>query len=272
MQENADRQKPATQGPFTSPEPRGEIFDFDPSDPTSMNNPSSPRQRPKGWLLVALAAALFIYSLGYFVRSKSRTPEPIGPFVDAANATPALKVQILGAVKNPGVYDVPAGARVQEAIDAAGGTLPEADLSRLNLADWAKDGSKIEVPQVVATAPAVPVQNVPLVAPTAIGATVPSGDGAPTSLPDAAIPNSTLPSSGTSVNASPEYLKQNPLDLNQATAAQLEVLPGVGEKMAARIVDYRTRSGGFRSVNELDNVEGIGEKRLTVLRELVVVR
>jgi competence protein ComEA len=274
--------KNLSQRPPTPPTPpRGEIFDFDLSSPSPMNNLSSPNHSPKGWFIAIFAAAFCLIALGAYVQSKSKAPTPIGPFVDPTNTAPTLKVQVLGQVKTPGVYDLPGGARVQDAIDAAGGTLPDADLSGLNLAGWATDGSKIEVPQLGAIAPAVPVQNVPVASPTTGGlpvVTVPTGanspvaNNTPTTLPDAGIPRAALPAGGASVNGDVEYLKKNPLDLNQASAAQLEVLPGVGPKMAARIVEYRLKISRFGSVNELDNVEGIGEKRLTVLRELVVVK
>lgn len=286
---------------------RGEIFDFDPSHPNAMNNASSPRYGFKVMLLVGLAAALCIYGLGAFVQSKSKTPAPVGPFTDPSSVSPTFKVQVLGAVKKPGVYEVPSDARVQDVIKAAGGALPDADLSHLNLADWAKDGSKIEVPQVnktpvvsptvvsapvvttpvVAAAPLVPAPSAPETQPAAplpepavvaappVAPPLPSTPvvaATPAALLNDGVPRATLPSGATSVNASIEYLKQNPLDLNQATAAQLESLPGVGDKMAARIIAYRTQNGGFRSVSDLDNVAGIGEKRLALLRQLVVVR
>lgn len=268
-QQDAGHQKSVTEAPRVPTPTRGEIFDFDVSSSSAMNHSPSPKHWHKGWFFVAFAAAFCIFSLGVFVRGKSKAPAPIGPFVDPPNASAALKVQVVGQVKNPGLYEVPTGARVQDAIDAAGGALPDADLRGLNLADWAKDGSQIEVPAQGAAAPVVPI-----VSPApAVPSTLPNSNPPTVAAPP--LPNSvpaTAPSSGESVNASVDYLKQNPIDLNQASAAQLEVLPGVGPKMAVRIVEYRSQIGRFSSVSQLDNVEGIGEKRLAILRELVVVR
>lgn len=87
----------------------------------------------------------------------------------------------------------------------------------------------------------------------------------------AGLPRALTPSGELSNNASPEFLKKNPLDLNRITAEQLEALPGVGPSLAARVLDYRKQNGGFKSVDELDSVKGIGEKKLEDLRLLLRV-
>lgn len=87
----------------------------------------------------------------------------------------------------------------------------------------------------------------------------------------AGMPRALTPSGKLSNNASPEFLAKHPLDLNRITQEQLEALPGVGPSLASRVLDYRKANGGFKSVDELDNVKGIGEKKLEDLRPLLRV-
>ena len=87
----------------------------------------------------------------------------------------------------------------------------------------------------------------------------------------AGLPRALTPSGKLSNNASPEFLTKNPLDLNRITQEQLEALPGVGPSLAGRVLEYRKQNGGFQSVDELDNVKGIGEKKLNDLRPLLRV-
>jgi competence protein ComEA len=145
-----------------------------------------------------------------------------------------LTVHVAGAVAKPGVYDLTAGARVIDAVEAAGGGAPEADLNRLNLAAKVTDGQKVLV-QRVGEAPAA---------------------GAPGS-----------PDGGSSGSADPSGL----VNLNTATQPQLEALPGIGPALAEAIIVERERRGGFRSVNELRDVRGIGDKRFADLKNKVTV-
>lgn len=162
-----------------------------------------------------------------------------GPAASAAagpSAAPVvLVVSVSGRVARPGLIELPDGSRVADALDAVGGALPDTDLSQLNLARRVTDGEQIAV-------------GVPP-APDAAGgdAAPPAGGGAP------------APGGG-------------PVDLNTATLDQLDVLPGVGPVTAQRILDWRTANGRFTRVEQLREVEGIGERRFAQLRELVVVR
>jgi competence protein ComEA len=145
-------------------------------------------------------------------------------------------VHVAGAVARPGVVELDGGARVIDAIEAAGGGVPDADLDRLNLAAKLVDGQRVLVQRV--GEPAVPST------PGSTGTGDPSAD----------------PSAGGGV-----------LDLNTATALQLEELPGIGPALAAAILEERDRRGGFRSINELRDVRGIGEQRFADLRDRVTV-
>jgi len=149
-----------------------------------------------------------------------------------------------GQVAVPGVYSVPAGARVADLVIAAGGLLPEADLDRLNLAARVVDGTRVYIPRKGEPPPGDPVAGDP-------GAGVGATGGAP----------------GGEAGGAPA----GAIDLNTATAAQLDTLPGVGPATAAAILTYRTRHGRFKSVTELLEVPGIGPAKLEAIRPLVVV-
>lgn len=154
-----------------------------------------------------------------------------------------LTVHAAGAVVSPGVYTVAAGARVADVVTAAGGPLPEADVDRLNLAARVADGDRVLVPRK--GDPPDPGGS------NATGAAGAAGAGASASGPP---PNAA-----------------GPVDLNAATAEQLDALPGVGPATARAIIIYRTRHGRFRSVTELLEVPGIGPAKLEAVRPLVKV-
>jgi competence protein ComEA len=161
-----------------------------------------------------------------------------GPGVTSASSTTQvdeeLVVDVEGAVLQPGVHRLPAGARVTDALVAAGGLGPTADGARLNLAAPLQDGQRVYVPAVGEDPP-------PIVGPGA-GATGAASD-APT----------------------------GPLDLNRADAAALDALPGIGPATAAAIIEHRNQIGGFTSVDQLLDVRGIGQAKLDQLRPLVTV-
>jgi competence protein ComEA len=151
------------------------------------------------------------------------------------DADPAvLVVHVAGAVADPGVYRLDAGARVVDAVAAAGGLAPDADEGRVNLAAPVADGERVYVPR--------------------------QGEGPP---PEPAAPASTP--GGTATGTA------SPVDLNRATATDLEALPGVGPATAAAILEHRSRIGAFTSVEQLIEVRGIGPAKLEQLRPLVRV-
>jgi competence protein ComEA len=145
----------------------------------------------------------------------------------------ALVVHVAGAVRHPGVYRMRVGSRVDDAVERAGGARRRADVSALNLAAELEDGRQVLVPLRATTA-----------AGTASAAA--SAPGAP---------------------ATPAV----PLNLNTATPEQLDELDGIGPTTAQHIIEYREAHNGFGSVEELDQVPGIGETRLAALRDKVRV-
>jgi competence protein ComEA len=157
---------------------------------------------------------------------------PAGVQVSRASSGEAV-VHVAGAVRHPGVYRLGAGTRVEEAVRRAGGPTRSADLDAINLAAKLEDGRQLVVPRRAAPA---------------------GTPGAPTG-------------EGGAAGASPAV----PVNLNTATPDELGTLDGVGPATAQKIVAYRQEHGGFGAVDELDQVPGIGEKRLAALRAHVTV-
>jgi competence protein ComEA len=171
------------------------------------------------------------------------------PTSAAPTTTIAIAVHAAGAFVHPGVYVFPTGARVDDLIAAAGGPLTGAQTDVLNLAAPLSDGERVWMP--------VRGQPVPTVAPVEI-----AGPAVPPSARVAAS-GSGAPFAG--------RLDTPVFDLNLVTAEQLDSLPGVGPATAAAIIEYRTEHQRFRSVGELLNVRGIGEAKLSALRNRVRV-
>jgi competence protein ComEA len=196
-------------------------------------------------LLLALAAAAGVGLVWWAqVRPLGAPAQPAAAGEEPAAIVVAegeVIVHVAGRVAAPGVHRLPGGARVGDALTAAGGALPDAWLDGLNLARPLVDGEQVHVPAT----PADPVG----------GADVEgtAGGGGPSSAgPSGVRPDGTV-------------------DLNHATAADLETLPGVGPVTAQRIVDHREQHGPFTSVGQLREVPGIGEKRFQPLAEPVAV-
>lgn len=162
-----------------------------------------------------------------------------GPSGDATAGE--LVVHVVGAVVAPGVQRLPAGSRVVDAVDAAGGAAPDADLGRVNLASPLSDGQQVYVLRV-GEVPPVPA---PSTASGGPGETVGSGAG--------------------------DTAASGPINVNTAPAAELEELPGVGPTTAQAIIDHREQHGPFASVDDLLDVRGIGEAKLEQIRDRATV-
>ena len=200
------------------------------------------------WPLVAVPAVVVL--VGWVVWSRPSSPVtgslPLAvpaPAVLGEPAAPTTRpgreereevvVDVAGAVARPGLARLRPGARVAEAVAAAGGPTADADVSSLNQARVVADGEQVRVPRAGEPALVLPAPN---------GPARPAGAGS-----------------------------SAPVDLNRATPAELEALPGVGPATATAIITWRTENGGFRRVDDLLEVPGIGPARLERLRPLVRV-
>jgi competence protein ComEA len=220
-------------------------------------------ERTKAWIgwfglsrLIASAVAVLIVCGGayWLVRTPPPPSEAALPRVEAAGlpvstmsvpivvasevasaATSGVTVHVAGSVLTPGVYELGSGARVYEAIDRAGGITDDADVDALNLAAPLADGTRIYVPAVGEEVLAGALIDVPVV------------EGADETGP------------------------VGPIDVNRATAAEFDGLPGVGPATSTAIVTERERNGPFLSVDDLERVPGIGPAKLASIRDLVTV-
>jgi competence protein ComEA len=184
----------------------------------------------------AAALALVLLTAWYLARSRASESASASPPVatiavarDDGGSGGRLIVDVAGAVRKPGVYRMSPGARVEDALERAGGATARADLSQLNRAAKLEDGRQVLVPR------------------------------RPSRAASASAP------------ATAAATPAQPVNLNTATLEQLDTLDGVGPATAQKIIDFRTAHGGFGSVDELDQIPGIGEKKLAALRERVRV-
>jgi competence protein ComEA len=196
------------------------------------------------------AAVLLVVGGAYLLRGGEESPGGSGAEValDGAGgggeAKPArtggsVYVHVAGAVRRPGMYRLPGGSRVAAAVRRAGGLTRRADLTAFNLAAAVRDGQQVIVPRI------------------GQGGTATASAGAAAGAPGGAPPAGGSAGGGAKVS------------LATATREQLDGLDGIGPKLAGRIIAYRDQHRGFKSVEELGEVEGIGEKRLAALRKAV---
>lgn len=190
------------------------------------------------WQIAAIGVLVVLLLIGGGILYLKSQPEPVVTVKEISEKAPEpksepkkLMVHIAGAVVRPGVYELPEGKRVIDAVNIAGGGAGEADLDALNLAAKLIDGQKIYVPKKGEG----PIQG-----------------SAPTGVGEAAS-------------------NEAPLNLNTATLEQLDALPGIGPVLAQRIIDWRTEHQRFIKVEQLLEVEGIGEKKFKQIKEKVTI-
>ena len=178
--------------------------------------------------LIVIFLLVGVISVAVVARGHSQPVIETPPIVIAP---PKVMVDVAGAVKSPGVYSLPANSRVIDAIAAAGGAIPHADTSDINLARIIKDGEQVYVDSVTVSNPSVGMGPIKRVV----------------------------------------KKKSGPININRATAGELDALPGIGPVLASRIIDYRKANGPFASVDDLQKVSGIGISKFAQFKSKVRV-
>ena len=178
---------------------------------------------------MVLVASIFAAMLLLIVLLYEKESSTTQEAIGEPGVQPTIVVAIEGAVGTPGVYELPGGSRVQHALNAAGGLTENADLASVNPAAPLEDGERIIVPFQKTPAPVAQSNQTPPAEPASAG----------------------------------------PLNINTASADELDELPGIGEVIAERIVAYRESHGAFSSIEELAEVSGISERMVDDLRPLI---
>ncbi|WP_296970777.1 helix-hairpin-helix domain-containing protein [Tepidanaerobacter sp. EBM-38] len=163
--------------------------------------------------------------------------EPAIPVTAPAAETEKIVVYVTGAVKNPGVYTLEEGNRVKDAIEIAGGHLPDADLLRLNLAQKVHDEDKLYVPQIGETPEQSEFEDTTYEATVGLSS---KNDGK--------------------------------ININTAGETELTQLPGIGPVTAQKIMDYRKTNGLFKTIDDIKNVSGIGDKKFEQIKDKIKVK
>jgi competence protein ComEA len=179
------------------------------------------------YLTSGILFGLFLAALVWVV---SRNPTGEAVILRPVPTEKPVIVHIAGAVPRPGVYALPQGARIQDAIAAAGGFLAEAEKSQINLAALLEDGEKLDIPYIEGASPVLT-----------------------TAVPEVVTSTTEL------------------IDINTASVAELDTLPGIGATLAQRIVEYREQHGPFITIEDIIDVPGIGAGNFERFKNMITV-
>jgi len=186
-------------------------------------------------ILQVVLGVLLGFSLAAGIWLSSRAPQGESVELRPAPTPDPLQVHIAGAVVRPGVYELQEDGRVLDAVEAAGGFVAEADKNSLNLAAFVEDGARLDIPYVAGYTPSAEAGFV-------------------------------IVSEGT-----PSPLLEDLVDINTATIAELDELPGIGPTIAQYIITYRTQNGPFKRIEDIVNVSGISQSTFNMIKDLITV-
>lgn len=190
-------------------------------------------QRPLFTILAGILIGLLLAG-GLWLVARSPQGQPVA--LRPPPTPEPIVVHVIGAVARPGVYNLPTGSRVQDAVRAAGGLLAEADKEAINLAARLEDGEQLEVPYLPGMEP--------VGTPSSSFQVIPGDSGAPSS---------------------------SLININTATLEELDTLPGIGPTTAQKIIDYREQHGPFARIEDIMNVSGIGPATFERIQDLITV-
>lgn len=210
----------------------------------------------KEQIIILIVMALVLFSAGYQFAARS-VKQPVelvnsqsDENLESSQENEGLLVHVAGAVEKPGVYQLPVDSRVNDALKLAVPTL-DADLDLLNLAAPLKDGQKLPIPYIME--PTIPEQSVSAQMPTV---------SAPVQGSDPAVNRPNVPSAPQGGGL---------ININTASLAELDTLPGIGPALADRIIQHRETNGPFQTIDDLKDVSGIGAKKFADLQQRVTV-
>ncbi len=205
--------------------------------------------------IIAIAiAGIVVIGIMYFIYNKNQVKEDINieneilvnNVITNENNTndDIVIIHITGSVKNPGIVKLKEGSRIEDAIESAGGLTENADITKVNLAYVVEDGTKIKIPSA-----------------------------SEEDIGDEDIIDS---KSGDNIiieeNAVPSNNSTQTININKATEKEFETLPGIGPSLASKIIEYRNQNGKFESIEDIKNVNGIGDNKYEKIKDLITVK
>ncbi|MDP1713511.1 MAG: helix-hairpin-helix domain-containing protein [Anaerolineales bacterium] len=197
------------------------------------------------YVLLGVMAGFVLAGVLIFV-SRAPAGQPI--VLQPAPTKAPIAVHVIGAVPRPGLYELAQGARIQDAIDAAGGLLSTANVDAINLAALLNDGQQLNIPYKSGQAPVEDAASLEL-------------------------PGSPGIDDFSSVTAEPSNSNTDTelININTAALEDLDSLPGIGPTIAQRIIDYRTENGPFSTIEEIMDVSGVGPATFDEIKDLITV-
>ena len=205
-------------------------------------------------IIVIAIAGIVVIGIMYFIYNKNQVKEDINieneilvnNVITNENNTndDIVIIHITGSVKNPGIVKLIEGSRIEDAIESAGGLTENADITKVNLAYVVEDGTKIKIPSA-----------------------------SEEDIGDEDIIDS---KSGDNIiieeNAVPSNNSTQTININKATEKEFETLPGIGPSLASKIIEYRNQNGKFESIEDIKNVNGIGDNKYEKIKDLITVK
>lgn len=205
-------------------------------------------------IIVIAIAGIVVIGIMYFIYNKNQAKEDINieneilvnNVITNENNTndDIVIIHITGSVKNPGIVKLKEGSRIEDAIESAGGLTENADITKVNLAYVVEDGTKIKIPSA-----------------------------SEEDIGDEDIIDS---KSGDNIiieeNAVPSNNSTQTININKATEKEFETLPGIGPSLASKIIEYRNQNGKFESIEDIKNVNGIGDNKYEKIKDLITVK
>ena len=205
-------------------------------------------------IIVIAIAGIVAIGIMYFIYNKNQVKEDINIeneiLVNNVSTNEnninddIVIIHITGSVKNPGIVKLKEGSRIEDAIEAAGGLTENADITKVNLAYVVEDGTKIKIP----SASEEDIGDEDIIDSK-------SGD-------NIIIEENTLSSNNSTQT----------ININKATEKEFETLPGIGPSLASKIIEYRNQNGKFESIEDIKNVNGIGDNKYEKIKDLITVK